>query len=190
VQNGTGIHDDLNGRPIPGLERFSHRLHLRVACPMTFLEQVALSDVSVELDTACHAAALMLQALGLGGWMETGINPFGVLRASGDPAAPGLGFRFGIQQGNPRPRVTGLPGVCKAHVPPHHADMRAAVLSALRRKFGTGGRTRPLSGSTTSPTPPFPATAAARSRPSAALPRLTRPGRVCALPRRSRRLRW
>ncbi|MBZ4691383.1 MAG: hypothetical protein JG765_2634 [Cereibacter sp.] len=139
VQNGTGIYDNVNGRPIPGLERYTHRLNLEVAYPMTFLEQVALTDASVEMGTACYAGALMLQALGLGGWMYTGLNPFTVLGASGDPAVPGLGFRFEKQEGNPLPHFTGLPGVFEAHIPPHHADMRAAVEAAVARKFGVGG---------------------------------------------------
>jgi hypothetical protein len=146
VQNGTGIYDDVNGRQIPGVERFSHRMNMAVAYPMTFLEQVALTDVSVETGTACYAGALMLQALGLGGWMYTGINPFVVLGASGDPAVPGLGFRFEMLEGNPLPHVTGLPGVFEAHVPPHHADMRAAVEAVVRRKFGTGGPFDPSQG--------------------------------------------
>ena len=139
VQNGTGIYDDVNGTQIPGMERYSHRLNMEVAYPMTFLEQIALTDVSVEMGTACYAGALMLQAMGLGGWMYTGINPFVVLGASGDPAVPGLGFRFEMLDGNPLPHITGLPGVFEAHVPPHHADMRAAVEAVVRRKFGAGG---------------------------------------------------
>jgi hypothetical protein len=139
VQNGTGIFDDVNGRPIPGLERYAHRLNLEVAWPMTLVEQIALTDVSVEMGTACYAGALMLQALGLGGWMYTGLNPFTVLGASGDPAVPGLGFRFEMLDGDPLPHVTGLPGVFEAHVPPHHADMRAAVEAVVRRKYGAGG---------------------------------------------------
>lgn len=139
VQNGTGIYDDVNGRQIPGLEKFAHRLDMEVAYPMTFLEQVAMTDVATEMGTACYAGALMLQALGLGGWMYTGINPFVVLGASGDPAVPGLGFQFRMLDGNPLPYVTGLPGVFEAHVPPHHASMGAAVEAVIARKFGTGG---------------------------------------------------
>jgi hypothetical protein len=139
VQNGTGIYDDVNGRQIPGLEKFSHRLNMQVAYPMTFLEQVAMTDVATEMGTACYAGALMLQALGLGGWMYTGINPFVVLGASGDPAVPGLGFDFRMLEGNPLPYVTGLPGVFEAHVPPHHASMGDAVKAVVARKFGTGG---------------------------------------------------
>jgi hypothetical protein len=139
VQNGTGIFDDVNGRPIPGLERYAHRLNLEVAWPMSLVEQTALTDVSVEMGTACYAGALMLQAMGLGGWMYTGINPFSVLGASGDPSVPGLGFRFEMLDGDPLPHVTGRPGVFEAHVPPHHADMRAAVEAVVARKYGTGG---------------------------------------------------
>lgn len=139
IQNGTGIYDDVNGRQIPGLEKFSHRLDMSVAYPMSFLEQVAMTDVATETGTACYAGALMLQALGLGGWMYTGINPFVVLGASGDPAVPGLGFQFRMLEGNPLPYVTGLPGVFEAHVPPHHADMGAAVRAVVARKFGKGG---------------------------------------------------
>jgi hypothetical protein len=139
VQNGAGIFDDVNGRPIPGLERYKHRLNPDAAWPMTLVEQTALTDVSVEMGTACYAGALMLQAMGLGGWMYTGLNPFSVLGASGDPAVPGLGFRYELLKGSPLPYVTGLPGVFEAHVPPHHADMRAAVQSAVKRKFGQGG---------------------------------------------------
>ena len=139
VQNGTGIYDDVNGTQIPGLDRFSHRLNMEAAYPMTFLEQTALTDVSVEIGSACYAGTLLLQALGLGGWMYTGINPSVVLGASGDPTVPGLGFRFEMLAGDPLPYVTGLPGVFEAHVPPHHADMGAAVAAGVRRKFGHGG---------------------------------------------------
>jgi hypothetical protein len=146
VQNGTGIYDDVNGRQIPGLEKFSHRLNLELAYPMTFLEQTAMTDVATETGTACYAGALMLQALGLGGWMYTGINPFVVFGASGDPAVPGLGFQFRMLEGSPLPYVTGLPGVFEAHVPPHHATMRDAVEAAVARKFGSGGPFDPTQG--------------------------------------------
>ncbi len=55
---------------------------------------MSLTEVTVETSTASYAGTLMLQALGLGGWMYGGINPFTVLGASGDPDVPGLGFRF------------------------------------------------------------------------------------------------
>jgi hypothetical protein len=81
----------------------------------------------------------MLQALGLGGWMYDGINPFSVLGASDDPAVPGLGFSSFAIKGQPLPVVTGLPGVFEGHCPPHFPDMRAAVEAVVARKYGPGG---------------------------------------------------
>ena len=139
VQNGVGIYDNVNNRPIPGLEAYAHRIDLAGSYPLTFLEQSAITDVTVELGTSCYAGALTLQALGLGGWMYTGINPFTVLGATGDPAVPGLGFRFEMLDGDPLPHVLGLPGVFEPPVPPFVPNMRAAVEAVVARKFGAGG---------------------------------------------------
>ena len=81
----------------------------------------------------------MLQAMGVGGWMYDGINPFSVLGASGDPEVPGLGFRYDMLPGNPLPHITGRDGVFEGHCPPHFSDMRAAVEAVIARKFGPGG---------------------------------------------------
>ena len=34
VQNGTAVYDDVNNRPIPGLEKYMHRLNLEAVWPM------------------------------------------------------------------------------------------------------------------------------------------------------------
>ena len=139
VQSGACLYDDLNDRAIPGLERFAGRVDTSNPFPLSFFEQRCLGDVTVETGTACYAGALMLQALGLGGWTYSGLNPFSLLGASGDPAVPGLGFRHHLLPGRPLPVVTGLPGVFEGHCPPHFPDIRAAVEAAIARKFGPGG---------------------------------------------------
>ena len=99
------------------------------------------------MGTACYAGALMLQALGLGGWMYTGLNPFSVLGASGDPAVPGLGFRFEHARGQAAAASSpACPASSRRTVPPHHADMRAAVEAVVARKFGAGGPFDPRQG--------------------------------------------
>jgi len=50
----------------------------------------------------------MLQAMGLGGWMFNGIDPFAMLGASGNPQVPGLGFRYDKDERWPYPNPTGL----------------------------------------------------------------------------------
>jgi len=139
VQNGYAVYDDVNDRKIPGLEEFAGLVDVEEPFPLTFGEQYALTEATAELATACYAGVLMLQAMGLGGWMFDGIDRFSMLGASGDPEVPGLGFRYDEDQRWSLPNPTGREGVFEAYCPPHHADMAAAVEAFAERKFGTGG---------------------------------------------------
>lgn len=143
LQNGLVITDDVHRRPVPGVEKFRDIVDVTQTWPLTFVEQWSLAELTAELATSCYAGALMLQAMGLGGWMFNGLDPFAVLGASGDPAAPGLGFRYDTDEGWPNPNPTGLPGVMEGHCPPHYVDMGAAVEALCRRKFGPGGPFHP-----------------------------------------------
>lgn len=143
VQNGACLVDDVNGSPIPGIERFADLVDVENPYPLSFVEQFSLAEVTAELSTACYAGMLMLQALGLGGWMFDGINALSVLGASGDPEVPGLGFSFQTDERWPLPNVTGLPGVFEGFCPPHYPDMGAAVEAFVQRKFGAGGPFNP-----------------------------------------------
>jgi hypothetical protein len=143
VLNGFCLYDDVNRQKIPGIERFSKLVDVNHPWPLSVVERQSLSFGTAELTTGCYAAMLMLQALGLGGWMFTGIDMLSVLGASGDPNVPGLGFRFDKKEGWPAPNVTGLPGIYEGYCPPHYKDMRAAVEALARRKFGPGGPFHP-----------------------------------------------
>jgi hypothetical protein len=79
VQNGYGMYDDVNGERIPGLERFSHLVDLDEPLPLTFMETYSITECTAELSTSCYAGMLMLQAMGLGGWMFDGIDRYTVL---------------------------------------------------------------------------------------------------------------
>jgi hypothetical protein len=139
VQNGVCVFDDIANAPIPGIKKFSSIVDIDNPYPLSFIEQMTLSEVTVEVSTACYAGALMLQALGLGGWTYGGLNPFSVLGASGDREVPGLGFRYDTDDRWPLPNVTGLPGVLEGFCPPHYKNMREAVEALVQRKFGKGG---------------------------------------------------
>jgi hypothetical protein len=143
AQNGYVIYDDVYGRRIPGLETFRSRVDIEAPLPLTAMEQYALTEATAELATSCYAGVLMLQGMGLGGWMFDGIDRFTVLGASGDPDIPGLGFRYDEDERWALPNPTGLPGVFEAFCPPHHADMAAAVEAFAQRKFGPGGPFNP-----------------------------------------------
>jgi hypothetical protein len=143
VQNGYCIYDDVNKQKIAGLDRFRGLVDVDNPHPLTWVEQYALTEVTVELSTGCYAGVLMLQAMGLGGWMYDGINRYTLLGTSGDPKVPGLGFRFDTDDRWPLPNPTGLSGVFEGYCPPHYPDMRAAVEALARRKFGFGGPFHP-----------------------------------------------
>jgi hypothetical protein len=139
LQNGLVLTDDVHKRPIPGIDRFSTIVDVHNTWPITFVEQWSLAELSAELSASCYAGTLMLQAMGLGGWMFNGIDPFSLLGASGVPEAPGLGLRYDTDDRWPYPNPTGLADVMEGYCPPHHADMRAALDALCERKFGPGG---------------------------------------------------
>jgi hypothetical protein len=143
TQNGYCIYDDVHRQAIPGIDRFSYLVAVDDPYPLSFVEQQSLTELTVELATSCYAGALLLQAMGLGGWMFDGINPLSLLGASGDENVRGLGFRFDQDDRWALPNPTGLTGVFEAHCPPHVPDMRAAVEGVATRKFGPGGPFNP-----------------------------------------------
>lgn len=143
LQNGLVLTDDINKRAIPGIEKYKDMVDISNTWNITFMEQLSLAEVTVEMGTSCYAGTLMLQAMGLGGWMYDGIDLFSVLGASGYPDVPGLGFRFDTHENWPYPNPTGLEGVMEAFCPPHYPDMRAAVEAVCERKFGRGGPFNP-----------------------------------------------
>jgi hypothetical protein len=139
TQNGYCLTDDVNGRAIPGIERFRGLVDVDDGFPLTFFDQYMLAEITAELATSCYAGMLVLQGMGLGGWMFDGIDRFSMLGASGDPDIPGLGFRYDEDERWSVPNPTGREGVFEAFCPPHYPDMAAAVEALCERKFGAGG---------------------------------------------------
>jgi hypothetical protein len=143
VQNGFCIYDDINHRQIPGIEEFHDLVDLQNPYPLTFLDQYSLAELSAELAISSFNGQLFLQALGLGGWSFDGIDRIAILGATGDPAVPGLGFRYDKDARWSLPNPTGLDGVFTAFCPPHYPDMYSATDALIERKFGPGGPFHP-----------------------------------------------
>jgi hypothetical protein len=139
VQNGYCLTDDVNGRAIPGMERYRGLVDPDDPFPLTFFDQYMLAEITAELACSCYAGVLTLQAMGLGGWMFDGVDRFSMLGASGNPEVPGLGFRYDEDDRWSVPNPTGREGVFEAYCPPHYDDMRHAVEAFCERKFGKGG---------------------------------------------------
>ena len=150
VQNGYCLYDDVNGRPIPGMERFRGLVDVDDPVPMTFCEQYSLTEATAELATSAYAGVLMLQAMGLGGWMFDGIDRFTMLGASGDPEVPGLGFRYDADPRWAVPNPTGLRGRLRGFLPAAprgHGGGRGGVrASESSARAGCSIPTRPAPG--------------------------------------------
>ena len=143
LQNGLVLYDDIHKRPIPGIKKFRNIVEVKNTWNLTFAEQWSLAELTTELANSCYAGTLMLQAMGLGGWMFNGLDAFSVLGASGNPEVPGLRFRFDTDDRWPYPNPTGLKGIMEGFCPPHYPDMRTAVEALCDRKFGPGGPFHP-----------------------------------------------
>jgi len=133
--------DPIRNRPCGDLDRFvrSGLLDERKRMSIVDIEQYVLATGAVELGLICQNIVLMLQAMGLGGWMYTGINPPSVLGAFATDGIPGLGFRFTRNADWTAPNPVGLDGVFEGLCPPYYSDMRAAVARFVELKFGPEG---------------------------------------------------
>ncbi|GLE55239.1 hypothetical protein NJBCHELONAE_05500 [Mycobacteroides chelonae] len=141
--NGHLVYDDVNNRSLPGTEKFSSLRNYDDPIPLSFVEQYTLTEASAELATATHNGVLLLQALGLGGWMFDGLDRLSVLGGSGDPRAPGIGFRSDNDDRWPFPNATGLDGFFETLSPPHVPTVAAGVQKYIERKYGPGGPFHP-----------------------------------------------
>ncbi|MGV0633787.1 hypothetical protein ABQE69_04890 [Mycolicibacillus trivialis] len=141
--NGYPVFDDVHGRAIPGVDGFGALPHADDPIPLSFVEQYTLTEASAELSIAANNGVLALQAMGLGGWTFDGLDRLSVLGGSGDPRAPGLGFRADHDPRWPFPNATGLPGVFETLSPPHVPTVAAGVDKLVARKFGPGGPFHP-----------------------------------------------
>jgi hypothetical protein len=144
AQNGYCIYDDLNQRPVPGLDEFADLVDTADPIPLSFVEQYSLTEATAELMTSSYNGALLLQAMGLGGWSFDGIEHMALLGASGEDDVPGLGFRYDTDPRWGTPNPTGrTDGTFHAFCPPHFATMADAVEAFSERKFGPGGPYHP-----------------------------------------------
>ncbi|MEP6642230.1 MAG: hypothetical protein ABJB93_10025, partial [Gaiellales bacterium] len=106
--------------------------------------QYSLTEATAELMVSSYNGALLLQAMGLGGWSYDGIEHMALLGASGEPDVSGLGFRYDTDPRWGTPNPTGrTDGTFHAFCPPHYPTMADAVEAFAQRKFGPGGPYHP-----------------------------------------------
>jgi hypothetical protein len=141
LANGYVITDDIAKRPAGDLAPFirSGLLQAEKAFPLSVLELSTYEANTMELAFMGHNIVLALQGMGLGGLFFNGVNRWSVLGAFAGDGVRGLGFRFTTDERWTTPNPVGLEGRFEALCPPFQPDMRAAVETFVRRRFGPGG---------------------------------------------------
>ena len=150
VSNGYTLYDDDRGCIGGNLEPYIQAGVISDAPQMRFalshIEQAAYATTAMELSTICQNIVLMMQAIGLGGWMYSGIFPYSVLGAFADDGISGLGFRFTRSEDWVLPNPVGLDGIYESLCPPYVTDMYEAAQKLAEQKFGKGGTYDPATG--------------------------------------------
>ena len=124
---GGHLHDDLKARRM-----FSLRELDAAICETAIQEQGII----------CEHIALMQQALGLGGGIQS-VGSGRHLLGMEPHIYPGLGFHFVVPPGKPlRANPVGIPQVWEGPTPPFVPSMREAVTNLVASKFGPDGTFR------------------------------------------------
>jgi hypothetical protein len=145
-RNRFNVVDELAGGRSAGLDRWvaSGRLGA-VEMPLVDLEIRVLTSLNVEQAFMCQNMNLVLQSMGLGGWMFTGFLPHHILGV--DPAHRGLGFDFVTPERSARqttkPVPVGRGGTMEALCPPYVASAEEAVQRFLEEHEGAEGAASP-----------------------------------------------
>ncbi|MBI4641185.1 MAG: hypothetical protein HY731_10855 [Candidatus Tectomicrobia bacterium] len=135
------LYDDIARRPAGNLDRYirSGLIDEKKPALLSVLERDVLIFTAIEVATMGHNIVLLLQAMGLGGWMYTGVNPYSAMGAFAEQGVKGLGFRFVRHDTWPLPNPVGLDGHYEGSCPPYYPDMRDAVRKLAEKKFGQDG---------------------------------------------------
>ncbi len=147
ISTGEGVpiadpaRGTLYGDPAPLIE--AGRLHPERAQKLPLLEAKSVASATAELAIAAYNIHLVMQAIGLGGWLFSGLNPASLLGGFRDAGLPGFGFRFAPAAPGTPPQPLGLDGLFEPLVPPYVPDMATAVRRFAARKFGPGGNYDP-----------------------------------------------
>ena len=138
-RNRFSIVDELAGGRSCGLERWVEAGRLgAVEMSLVDLELRVLTSLNVEQAFMCQNMSLVLQTLGLGGWMFTGFLPHHILGV--DPAHRGFGFEFITPERTLRhaakPVPVGRRGVMEGLCPPYVTSAAEAIERFLAEHEG------------------------------------------------------
>lgn len=127
--------DEPVGRPQALIDRGV--LHAEARLPLEAFESLVAQQASVESGLMAYNGQLMLQAMGLGGWLFGGIDANVLLGARAADGIPGFGFSFTEAGGLPNP--VGLAEHFETLAAPFASGPEEIVRRFSERKFGPRG---------------------------------------------------
>jgi hypothetical protein len=137
------ILDDRNFYLPAGVKKWIRNgfLNKEIKLPLGYLGTMR---TQIEAELLLQNLILMLQAMGLGGWIHASVNPTKLLPALGfeyrTPHYRGLDFfRWGTFVTLPRTQPIGLPPHIECMCPPYYKSMADAVQSVVDAKYNAGG---------------------------------------------------
>jgi hypothetical protein len=138
---GYVFQDHRSGRALgePGRLLELGVLDERMGFPLEELERLLSGSAAAEASIMAYNITLLLQAIGLGGWLYSGINAHTILGAFAPQGLPGFGFRYQTDLRWAAPNPVGLDGLLESLSPPYTRDLREAAELFAARKFGPGG---------------------------------------------------
>ncbi|MBL6749801.1 MAG: hypothetical protein ISP90_04730, partial [Nevskia sp.] len=145
IGEGIPLMDRAGGRLLGAPQRLldAGRLRRERAMPLELIEDKLRLAATSELAICAYNVHLGMEAIGLGGWLYSGINPLTLLGAQAEKGLPGFGFRFTRRPEWLLPNPVGLDGLFETLVPPYVKDMHEAARRFAARKFGPGGNFDP-----------------------------------------------
>jgi len=136
---GLNIVDDFHGNKSCCGQKWIEKGLIRKtsSVPLSYIERLFLQAMAVESGFIIQNMMLMAEALGIGGWVFSGMSPSVIM--GGTPLAKGLGFRFTVGKVSNLPNPIGIDGIFQSYCPPYVKNMSEAVDLVLAEKFGSGG---------------------------------------------------
>jgi hypothetical protein len=113
------------------------------SAPLSVIEGNSRTSTTAELSIASYNVHLVMQAMGLGGWLFSGINTQAILGAVASKGVDGYGFRFDRRDEWVQPNPVGLDGYFEPLIPPYVPNMHVAAERFAERKFGPRGNHNP-----------------------------------------------
>lgn len=143
TSDGAVLWDPATDAPVGDPTRLlaSGRLREDARRPLTSLENRILQMGSIDGALMAYNGQLALQAMGLGGWIFTGLDAPTLLGARASEGIAGFGFTFGAGAD-----PVGRAGVFETLAPPFAPTVAEAVDRFIARKQGPGGTFDPASG--------------------------------------------